>query len=84
MKYTKHITVSTYRSRGNFEVIVSNDGTYGKDYKEASIFFKDGHMYYSITDGYEWLQPVKRINDNLKSAINIVAGKIAPTPWYCK
>jgi len=84
MKYTKHITVSTYRRRGSFEVIVSNDGTYGKDYKEASIFFKNGHMYYSITDGYEWLQPVKRINDNLKSAINIVAGKIAPTPWYCK
>jgi len=87
MNWQKGIKVTTYRGpRTGFklEVIVSNEGEFGSTYREATIFRDNGKLVYNITDGYEWLQPTTEIRDNLKSAINIIAGKIAPTPYYAK
>lgn len=79
--------ISTYRrprSGYRLEVIVSNNGDFGSTYREATIFMENGQLFYNITDGYKWLDTNRPIRNNLKSAINIIWGKISPKPWYAR
>lgn len=69
------MNISTYSGpMTNFKIMVSvnNGGKFGSDYLEAQIRFKNGQMYYIITDGYKYLTIEKPVRNNLKSAINIV------------
>lgn len=72
---TKNITVASYKGpMTGFKtmITVSNKLPYGKGFKQAQITYKNGQMYYIITDGYRYLTVEKPVRNNLKSAINIV------------
>lgn len=69
------MNITTYRgpsTRFKTMVSVNNGGKFGQNYLEAQIRFKQGQMYYIITDGYKFLTIEKPVRNNLKSAINIV------------
>lgn len=76
MKYT----VSTYRgSMSNFKtmIVLSNNGTFGKDYLEFHLYRENGKLMYIPTDGYKYLDIARPIRDNLKSALNILEGRFS-------
>ena len=80
-------SISTYKGPGfnrKTVIIISNGGNYGSTYREGQIWVENGQLRYNITDGYEYLDINRPIRNNLKSAINIIEGKICATPWYAK
>lgn len=81
------LKISTYSSlRTNKKtVLVASIGKCGHEgYREAQISLKDGCFWYIVTDGYNFLGIEKKLGSNLKSALNIIEGKMSPTPWYVK
>lgn len=79
------IKISTYKRLGFPTIVsVSNGLAYGNGYLEAQLWIENGQMMYNITDGFKLKGIDKPVRNNLKSAINIVAGKIMPKPWYAR
>lgn len=72
------MNISTYKGpRYNYKTVitVNNGKSYTKGFKEAVIYCNRGQLWYNITDGYK-TSIDRPIRNNLKSAINIIEGKI--------
>lgn len=84
-KYGK-LKLSTYKSllTGKRTMLVASYGKIGtSDYREAQITWYQGAWTYEITDGYNSIT-VGASTRGLKSCLNLVEGKMLPTPWYVK
>lgn len=84
-KYGK-LKVTTYKSllTGKRTMLVASYGKCGhENYREAQVTYSNGTWSYSLTDGYNCLGDGSS-SRGIKSLLNILEGKLCPTPWYTK